>query len=402
MGTPDQGIRRLPVMVGQLAPGGPSPALAGLHLALARLYWQCGRFTDQLGAAEQALAVAEAMGDTRLLAAAHGARGTALETMGRIHEGLGALREALRLAESIGELVSPSDIETLIHAANASAYSGRLTDAARYMERALSASERLGDPGYIAWSLGERGGTRIISGDWEVARADLERAVALHRQLGNSSKAAWTIMGLGWLCTLEGAWEEATGKIEEALAIAERGGDRMVCLISHSLLAEIDARKGRPAAARARLLPLLDHQDMQRQLLHFVVPGLAWAHSELGEASEAAALIAQVVDHARDAGEHQLLAEVLWLQALVASRQGRWEETRTAVEEGLTLARSMPYPYVEARTLWAVGLLHVQKGEPEPAREKLEAALAIFRRLGACKDVEQTEQLLATHLRQHQ
>jgi hypothetical protein len=84
----------------------------------------------------------------------------------------------------------------------------------------------------------------------------------------------------------------------------------------------------------------------------------------------------------------------LWLQGLVASRQGRWEDAITAVEEGLSLARSMPFPYMEARTLQVYGLMHRQKGEPKPARERLEAALALFRRLGAHKDVEQTEQLL--------
>ena len=35
-----------------------------------------------------------------------------------------------------------------------------------------------------------------------------------------------------------------------------------------------------------------------------------------------------------------------------------------------------------------------QKGEPGPARERLEAALAIFRRLGARKDVERAKQAI--------
>jgi hypothetical protein len=55
----------------------------------------------------------------------------------------------------------------------------------------------------------------------------------------------------------------------------------------------------------------------------------------------------------------------------------------------------MPYPYGEARALRVHGYLHRQKGEPQQARERLEAALAIFRRLGARKDIEQTEQMLA-------
>ena len=55
----------------------------------------------------------------------------------------------------------------------------------------------------------------------------------------------------------------------------------------------------------------------------------------------------------------------------------------------------MPYPYAEGRLLHVYSEMHAQKGEPEPARERLEAALAIFRRLGARKDAERTEQALA-------
>jgi hypothetical protein len=39
--------------------------------------------------------------------------------------------------------------------------------------------------------------------------------------------------------------------------------------------------------------------------------------------------------------------------------------------------------------------MHAERGEPERARERLEAALAIFRRLGARKDIERVEQLLS-------
>ena len=55
----------------------------------------------------------------------------------------------------------------------------------------------------------------------------------------------------------------------------------------------------------------------------------------------------------------------------------------------------MPYPYAEARLLHVYGQMHIQKGEPGPARERLEAALAIFQRLGACRDIEQVEEAIA-------
>ncbi|HEV7129487.1 MAG TPA: hypothetical protein VGN32_18780 [Ktedonobacterales bacterium] len=76
-------------------------------------------------------------------------------------------------------------------------------------------------------------------------------------------------------------------------------------------------------------------------------------------------------------------------------RQEHWEDAAHTLEEGLALARTMPYPYAEARLLDAYGRLHAQGGEPEQARERLNAAPAIFRRLGARKDIDRAELLLA-------
>jgi hypothetical protein len=51
----------------------------------------------------------------------------------------------------------------------------------------------------------------------------------------------------------------------------------------------------------------------------------------------------------------------------------------------------MPYPHGEGRLLEVYGRLHRDRGVTTAARERLEAAPAIFRRLGAGKDVERTE-----------
>jgi hypothetical protein len=88
------------------------------------------------------------------------------------------------------------------------------------------------------------------------------------------------------------------------------------------------------------------------------------------------------------------LVDALRVHAMVAMQQQHWEDAAGALEEGLALARRMPYPYAEGRLLYVYGELHTQKGEPGPARERLEAALAIFRRLGARKDVERAEQAI--------
>jgi transposase len=89
-----------------------------------------------------------------------------------------------------------------------------------------------------------------------------------------------------------------------------------------------------------------------------------------------------------------VVVEALRVQTLIALPHEQWTEAARSLEEGLALARSMPYPYAEARLLHVYGRLHSQKGEPQAARERLEAARAIFARLGARTDAGQVEQAL--------
>jgi hypothetical protein len=102
------------------------------------------------------------------------------------------------------------------------------------------------------------------------------------------------------------------------------------------------------------------------------------------------------VASARALSQRCALVDALRVQALVAARQGRWAVAKGVLDEGLGLARAMPYPYGEARLLQADGTMRALQGQPGPAREHLETALTLFRRLGARKEVERTQQALAS------
>ena len=82
------------------------------------------------------------------------------------------------------------------------------------------------------------------------------------------------------------------------------------------------------------------------------------------------------------------------VRAKILALQGRREEVRATLDEALSLARSMPYPYAEAKLSCEYGMLHLREKEPAKARERLLAALEIFRWLGAKKDAEQTRRAL--------
>jgi hypothetical protein len=83
-------------------------------------------------------------------------------------------------------------------------------------------------------------------------------------------------------------------------------------------------------------------------------------------------------------------------QALVALRRGQREAAAHSLMEGLALAQAMPYPSAEAHLLHPDGVLHVQHGDAEAARARLQAASAISTRLGARMDTERAEQILVS------
>jgi tetratricopeptide (TPR) repeat protein len=165
---------------------------------------------------------------------------------------------------------------------------------------------------------------------------------------------------------------------------------------AQGLLAERDLLLGRPEAARARLVPLLDRPGLEEFFVTRFLPVLAWAHLDLSEMAEAEQVVTQAIRRMHDNHIRLDLPDALRVRAMIALRQEHWPEAEQALEEGLALTRRMPYPYAEAHLLHVYGEMHAQKGEAEPARERLEAALAIFQRLGARKDVERVEQALST------
>jgi tetratricopeptide (TPR) repeat protein len=205
----------------------------------------------------------------------------------------------------------------------------------------------------------------------------------MRRQLGLSWVPLYPLLDLGRLCLAEGAWADASRYLEEGMALAERRGDLLGRRYLETALAERDVLEGRPDAACARLVSVLEHHGQLEWGEATLLALLAWAYLELGEIGQAAEVVGQAITRARATNNRLGSVDALRVQAMVLIRHGRWAEAASSLEEGLALARNMPYPHGEGHLLHVYGTMHVQKGELEPARERLEAALANFRRLGA-------------------
>jgi tetratricopeptide (TPR) repeat protein len=390
-GAPKEGLARIQPLLTALEERGPSPSLAQLYAEQADHYALLYLHHEQLAAATRALELARVLRDEGLLARALGMRGSALIFVGRVEESLEALEEARRLAEGLGELSRLRD--ALSRAALGHYALGALAASGRCAEMALDASRRLGDPMAIASNLAARGRYAFLMGDWSRARTDLEQAIALARQTGVTPCLVHAATFLGEYYLAAGKWNKATRRLNEARAAAERGVQYGRLRHAQGLLAEHDLYAGRPEAARDRLLPLAEAENTFAPWLR---TQLAWAYLELGEASLAAETVARAIRQSRSEKHRVRLVDGLHVQAMILARLGRVEQAAAALDEGLALAPALPYPYGEARLLAVYGRLNAQAGQPEQARDHLAAALAIFRRLGARKDVERTEQALAT------
>jgi tetratricopeptide (TPR) repeat protein len=396
-GTPEDGVRRLRAALETVSTDEPSHGLAALYAALAHLYFASGRTGEQLAAAERAAELARVVDDDRILADAQNRRGLALLLMGRMEDGQRVLEEAIPLAEAVGDLGILSRV--LTNVSGVCVARGELDQSRRYAERALEVAERRGDAAQVVFATVTLACNHFFGGEWIQARTYLERALALGRQIGAPRVVGPPLIQLGRLCLAEGTWDDASRYLEEGITAVERSADLGQRLAVDALLAQWEILEGRPDAACARLAPLPDAAGQDVWAGAEVRCAFAWAHLDMGHVAVAEEMVGQAVARVRSQGHRLALVNALWVQAMIATRQGRWEDAELALEEGLSLARRMLYPYAEGRLLHVYGQMHVAKGEPGPARERLEAALAIFRRLGARKDAECIEGTL-TALRQ--
>jgi class 3 adenylate cyclase/tetratricopeptide (TPR) repeat protein len=373
LGTPQEGVARIEPMVALLAQSGPSPALASLHLSLAINFQNLGRYDEMRTAAERAAEIAETIGDKRLWAWALERRATALMMLGRAGEARPILVEAIRWLERLGDL--PRLNTAFINLGESHRVAGNLQEARRYNEQSLAVSERIGSAINVSFALLNLGEILLTLGEWKEARARLAQAEEKFQTHSSVSvDVSYIPYMVGQLLLWTGDWEAAEVQLRRALAKADATGIRVMLEVSHRAMAELELLRGEAAAAIVRLKPLTGQEGGFRIMLETT---LAWAYLESGDVARADELAKGAVDRARNTEEVLALVDALRVQGMVRQRRGERLEAEHILEEGLALARTLPFPYAEARILDALG--------------RSEEALAIFQRLGAARDAQRMQ-----------
>jgi class 3 adenylate cyclase/tetratricopeptide (TPR) repeat protein len=384
----DAAWRRLDALIDLLRPAGASAALAQVQTARADGFFWLGQYREALEAATDAATVAQAAGDDRAWLQAEELRGRLLDNL---DEAVPVLQEVARRAEQAGLLtiayLALNDLACCVIAG------GDPLAALPWVERAVETADRLGSPGPRSWARGNVAVALRYVGEWDQARTWLLQAVEI-RQASDNPWPNWAAaLDLGYLDVLTGRWDEARRSLEDQF-------DHLRTVLKHTggvhhaarTLSQLDLLAGQPEAARDRLTPLV---GVETESQASVLATLAWAYLACSQREEALATAHVAVELSRRPSWRVYLPESLGVQGMILAEHERWEEAERVFEEAIAVAHSMPYPYAEARALAEYGVMRCQQGEPQQGRERLEAALAIFRRLGALKDIERTQRALA-------
>jgi ATP/maltotriose-dependent transcriptional regulator MalT len=203
---------------------------------------------------------------------------------------------------------------------------GDLPQARDYFNRAHEVAQRIGMPTGIAYAAFLRGQLVYLMGQWE-AWADFERAAGIVREVGQSWVSLYTPLGMGLVRLMQGRREEARQYLEvEAMALAARVGNLYVLRWGAPNAAEGDLLDGRPEAARDRIEPWLDAPGQEEADVTAMLPFLAWAYLDLGEAARAEATAAEGVRRAEAGGTTTRWWALCGCRA--SSRRGRGASSR--------------------------------------------------------------------------
>jgi len=388
-GTVTEGAARIgPILVQLDRPDtgsqGPTRALAALYAAQARLTGM------QLPVIERAVELARAVGDDRLLATAEVRHAIAFIQQARGEEARRVLEDILPVAEATGEYVTLNLALGVLSETLKAA--GEFETCLALRERMLHHAEQASDPLQVASARAHVGESLFLLGDWSQARQYLEHAMELGQSLTSPWHTAFALLGMAELELAQGNDVEALQHIETCLADARRLGHDNWVRNAERLWGDLEVAVGRPDTAVRRFESLVQEEGQELPATMF---RLASAYLASGNETGAHATIGKAVRLARERHRRFDLCESLIVQGRLYLRQNRIQDAEAVTSEALSLSRTMPYPYAEARALAEYAAVGRAMGDRDRQRAYLEKASGIFRRLRARPDLERTQHVLA-------
>lgn len=218
------------------------------------------------------------------------------------------------------------------------------------------------------------------AGDWNLAAfyaRECEKSV-IHT--GHDGYFRLSLNARALLHCCRGEFDEARVAAREAVAVSQAVGDEPYLRRGLATLGATELAAGDAAAANA----IFDSLRVRGRHERYI--GVVRSEGDEAEALIAAGRFAEagvVADWLSRATDPWPLVARTRIRALTAAAEGDIDASLTAFERALEAHAALEMPLERARTLLAYGQALRRGKRKRPARERLESALAEFRRLGA-------------------
>jgi len=256
---------------------------------------------------EQALVLARESGARQLVGQATGRLGNVFHRLGRFDESRAQFEKHFALACEIGD--RRGEEAATGNLGNVFTKLGRFDRARAQYERAVVLAREIGHQHGENISIGALGVLASHQARYAEARAYFVEGLTLAREIGNRKSEAIVTGNLGDICTSLGRYDEARAYCEKALALAREIGDRWVEGYELESLAAIAECEGDPDEA-ARLLEesLVVRRDLgEMGTVAESLVGLARNEAGRGETGIAQARLEEALTHVRGTGAHSTI-----------------------------------------------------------------------------------------------
>ena len=273
----------------------------------------------------------------------------------------------------------------------------RLDEAEELAELSLEISERAGLGQAAARAVNTLAAIHYLRRDYAGARRLFEAALERALDLGDDVLTGWTCQNLGVLANIRGDLREARTRYLEGIGSFVRSRNKrnaaqvynnlgMVCADLHDWMeAEVCFDRGIEIAGRLSDVPLLAKLYANRAEPLLRLRDFGRARASLDQARSFAARV--------DARE--TLADVARFRGMLSAAEGEAEEAAQHFRSALSIARAAGLALEEAEALRELGVFERSRGRHADGRAALQEARAIFVRLGAERDAERVDELLA-------
>jgi predicted ATPase len=370
--------------------------------------------------------------------------GQRAETMSAPRESETFFKEALRCADMMrmkrGEESTISVGEVLMarhHLDQAFIAQGKLDEAMEVSRITLSVARDVSDLNREAQALMDIGEIASIRSSWDEARSTFDRARVLCTDTGFKRGLFRAYKGLSWISWRRGEFERAfvyanecvklaneledkhllaqaymeiagahgeKGDFEEAIEIAskaraifEAAGDKTALARVHNNLGVAYREKGDPLEAMTHFERsiAISREIGGTRMTGYAMTNLSECHMLIGNLTKAAEICQKALAIFLKLDEPFMVSSCYRRLGMIDRKQQKYDSAEAHILKSISIIKGLETPAHHAEAHYELGLLYIDTGKADKAKEELKMAVDIFNKLGMKHGQDKTLKVLS-------